>query len=191
MTGKAKPRYTGEHTAEPIRDKKHIEAIKKALHGRNRLLFIFGINFGLRITDLLSLKVGDVRGKKYLIITEQKTGKGRRIDFSKAVLDEVKALEGDDSDYLFKSRKGGNKPITRQAAHMILNDAIERAGLTDKVDKISTHSLRKTFGYHMYKNGADLSLLQSIFSHSSQQITLRYIGIHQDDVTKAYKALSL
>ncbi|MDN4073642.1 site-specific integrase [Fictibacillus terranigra] len=183
----------GEFTVQPIRDKKHIERIKKALHGRDRLLFILGINFGLRISDLLTLKVKDLRGKRYLTIIESKTGKQRRIDFSDSVIREVKTLEGSPEDYVFASREGVNKPISRQQAWNIINAAVERAGLTEKIGKLGTHSLRKTFGYHAYNSGkgVDLSLLMEVFGHSSQKITLRYIGIQADDISKVYKSLSL
>lgn len=53
-------------------------------------------------------------------------------------------------------------------------------------EKIGTHTLRKTFGYHAYKNGVDLSLLMRIFNHSSQAVTLRYIGITQDQIDDVY-----
>jgi integrase len=179
---------------EPIRDKRHIAAMKKALHGRDLLLFIFGINSGLRISDILKLKVGDVRGKDSIAIREEKTGKTKRFIFNDAIKSAVKSLVPDDAsddEYLFKSRKGANKPITRVAAYRVLNEAAQRAGIANKIGPIGCHSLRKTFGYHAYKNGVDLSLLQSIFNHSSQSITLRYIGVTQDDIDEVYTSINL
>jgi integrase len=181
----------GEHTVQPIRDKRDIERIKNALHGRNRLLFVLGINFGLRISDLLTLKVKDLRNKTYLTITESKTKKTRRIDFSSSVINEISTLTGSPEDYVFSSREGANKPISRMQAWNILNDAAKRAGVAEKIGKLGTHSLRKTFGFFAYKSGVDLSLLMEIFGHSSQKITLRYIGIQADDISKVYKSLSL
>ncbi|NYV68846.1 tyrosine-type recombinase/integrase [Bacillus sp. Gen3] len=179
---------------QPIRNIKHINAIKKALHGRDRLLFIFGINSGLRISDILKLKVGDVRGKESVAVKETKTSKAKYFKFDqaikKAVQELVPATAGDD-EYLFKSRKGNNKPITRVAAWRILNDAAERAGVADKIGALGTHSLRKSFGYHAYKKGTDITLLQSIFNHSSQKDTLRYIGINQDMIDEVYLNLNL
>jgi site-specific recombinase XerD len=69
-----------------------------------------------------------------------------------------------------------------------LNSAAERVGITES---IGCHTLRKTFGYHAYKAGVDLTLLQSIFNHSAQSVTLRYIGIIQDDIDNVYDALNL
>ena len=76
-------------------------------------------------------------------------------------------------DYVFRSRKGGG-PISRQQAYRIINAAARSVGIKDK---IGTHTLRKTFGYHAYKAGVDITLLQSIFNHSAPSTTLRYIGI--------------
>lgn len=179
---------------QPIREVKHINAMKKALHGRDLLLFIYGINSGLRISDILQLKVGDIRGKDSIIVKETKTRKPKRFIFNQAIKKAVKELippTAQDHEYVFKSRKGDNKPISRVAAYQILNDAAERAGIADKIGAIGTHTLRKTFGYHAYQNGTDLALLQSILNHSSQAITLRYIGINQDRIDDVYANINL
>jgi integrase len=174
---------------QPIRDKKQIEAMKAALYGRNKLLFIFGINSALRISDVLKLKVGDVRGKTSLTVREQKTGKSKTFAFGASLQKAIKELipaDAADNDWLFTSRKG-DKPITRVQAYRILNDAADKVGLSE----IGTHTLRKTFGYHAYKAGTDLALLQSIFNHASQNVTLRYIGIIQDDINDVYVSVNL
>ncbi|SDW38464.1 Phage integrase family protein [Marininema mesophilum] len=186
---------------QPIRDPKQIQAIKKILlaqSARDHLLFVLGINCGLRISDILQLRIGDVitdRGKPkpYYELREQKTKKGRRFPFGKNVLkaielyiDEVGGSQNSDS-YLFKSRQGA-QPITRQRAHQIINSAARSIGIKEK---IGTHSLRKSFGYHAYKSGVDISLLQSIFNHSAPSVTLRYIGITQDDMDDVILNLNL
>lgn len=179
---------------QPIRDIRHISAIKKALHGRDLLLFVFGINSGLRISDILRIKVGDIRDKESIVIRETKTSKPKRFIFNKAIKSAVSELippSADDSEFVFKSRKGDNKPITRVAAYRILNAAAERAGVAKMIGAIGTHSLRKTFGYHAYNNGTDLALLQTIFNHSSQAVTLRYIGINQDRIDEVYANINL
>ena len=54
------------------------------------------------------------------------------------------------------------------------------------IQNFGTHSLRKTFGYHYYKNTKDIATLMQVFNHGSQNITLRYIGIEQEDLDKVY-----
>jgi len=171
---------------QPIRNKKDIAAMRRALKdGRDRLLFVFGINSGLRISDLLELKKSDTK-TGVVEIVEKKTKKKKRFVLNDSILKELQKMDIADDEYLFASRKGG-KPISRVQAYRILNAAAKRCGLTE----IGTHTLRKTFGYHAYKRGTDLTLLMSIFNHSSEAQTLKYIGIRRDDIDATYKALNL
>jgi integrase len=167
---------------QPIRDKNKIQQMKDILikNGyRDFLLFTAGINTGLRISDLLKLKVSDIKESEHITIREQKTGKTTRFIindiFKKHVEPYIKSMSN--NDYLFKSRKGYNEPITRTQAYRIINSASRKAGIKDQ---IGTHTLRKTFGYHHYQKFKDVALLQNIFNHSAPSITLRYIGINDD-----------
>lgn len=72
----------------------------------------------------------------------------------------------------------------KERAYKILNKAARAVGITRR---IGTHTLRKTFGYHCYQKYDDVVLLQKIFNHSSPQITLRYIGIKQEDIDVVYR----
>lgn len=177
---------------QPIRDTAKIAQMKKALaNPRDRLLFILGINSGLRISDLLPLNVADLRGRQSLTLREEKTGKTKTFRFNAAILGAIDTLIPADAsadDYVFQSRRGTNRPLTRVQAYRIVNAAAVRIGLTDQ---IGCHTLRKTFGYHAYKAGVDLTLLQAIFNHSSQAVTLRYIGITQDTIDDVYDAINL
>jgi len=178
---------------QPIRDKQKIEEIKSILKvngTRDLLLFCMGINIGLRISDLLKLKVIDVKNKSHVEIKEQKTGKVKRFPIigNLQVLIEEYTKNKPLSDYLFKSRNGENKPITRVMAYMIINKACQKCGIQDN---IGTHTLRKTFGYHHYQNFHDVAILQYLLNHSSPSITLRYIGISQDNVEKTLQQFEL
>jgi len=178
----------------PIKSKRDFNKLKNALNGRNRLLLTLGTAFGLRISDLLTLKAGDLRGQDSLIITEQKRKKKRKITFSSSVKHEIKEHIGDESaddDYVFASRKGGGKPISRVQAYRILNDAAERVGISDKIGGIGTHSLRKTFGYRLYENGVNITLIMSMLNHSSERETLKYIGITADEIEAAYESIEV
>ncbi|MCF8011626.1 MAG: tyrosine-type recombinase/integrase [Clostridiales bacterium] len=70
----------------------------------------------------------------------------------------------------------------------MLNEAARSVGVKDK---IGTHTLRKTFGYHAFKKGYDITILQKLFNHSAPSITLRYIGITQDELDDVYLSLDL
>lgn len=178
-------------TVEPIRNKNQIESMKHELKTssyRDYFLFVLGLNTGLRVGDLLPLKAGDVRGKKYIVLIEEKTTKAKRFPLNKDIRELISEYTTGMSDdaYLFASRMTG-EPIQRDRAYKILRQAALRAG----VDFVGTHTLRKTFGYHFYKQYKDASMLQKIFNHSSQSITLRYIGISQEEIDDAIDDFSL
>lgn len=185
---------------QPIRDEKRIEAIKKVLKSsslRDYCLFTLGINSGLRISDLLKLEIEDVidikgRIKDRITIKEQKTGKTKDFPFGATTKKALKEYLDSRTDIsynqaLFASRKGG-RPITRQQAYRIINEAARAVGITDQ---IGTHTLRKTFGYHAYKQGADITRIQYLLNHSAPSITLRYIGITRDELDDVYLTLNL
>ncbi len=174
-------------TVQPIRDLKKIKQMENFLRKqcvRNYMLFRLGIYSGLRISDILKLKVCDIKNKDYFILKEQKTGKSKRLKIQPELKKELKGyiLEMDDDEYLFQSRKGNNSCLSRIQAWRIINDAAKKVKIKDP---IGTHSLRKSFGYHLYTknkhNPRIILILQDIFNHSSSDITLRYIGISQDE----------
>lgn len=188
---------------EPIRDRKKIEAMKKLLSDspRDYLLFVIGINTAFRVSDLLTLKYSDVINSQaklfeHFTLNETKTGKNNKVAMTKGVqkaLSEYieKNYEGNMNEYLFKSRKrdneGNSQPINRKSAWRIIQQAAEQLGLKN----IGSHSLRKTFAYHQYQMGTDIVLLQDMLNHSAPSVTLRYIGITQDEKDRAVKALDL
>lgn len=184
---------------QAIKERSHIELFKNALHGRDLLLFTLGINVGLRISDLLALRVEDLRGQDSVTIYEGKTRKARTFTLNDSVKDAVASLipaDAIDSDYVFTSRKscastGVNKPIGRVQAYRILNSAVIRAGLDNVYTSFGAHSLRKTFGYFAYESGVDITLLMRVLNHSSQRETLRYIGIESEEVADVYHAVNL
>ncbi len=174
-------------TVEPIRnlqDIKKVENILKCQNKRNLLLFTLGTNCGLRISDILSLDVSDVKNKKFIELIEKKTGKYKRFPINsklKPMLEEFTANK-DINSPLFLT-KFGNR-LTRISAYFIVRDACRKAGIDYK---IGTHTMRKTFGYHHYKKFKDVAILQKILNHSNPEVTLRYIGIDQDEIYKSYE----
>ena len=179
-------------SVEPIRDRAKIDVVKDILRKnnyRNYLLFLLGINSGLRISDILKLKVQDVKNKSYIELTEQKTGKYKRFpitnSFKSELQDYVKNRKSE--EWLFTSQRGNNH-ISRVQAYRILRNVCEKVEITSK---IGTHTLRKTFGYHFYKKNHDIALLQCIFNHSNPSVTLRYIGINQDMIDESLNSFYL
>lgn len=193
--------------AQPIKKTRDLENFKNYYkeikpNYRNRLLIILGLNTALRISDILSLKWNDTYDfekkeyKNHIIITEQKTGKMSQIYINSNVLgalkDSKEYLEQRNqiitsNTYLF-NHSNKNVPITRSQAFRIVKEAADYYSISGV---ISCHSLRKTFGYHAWKQGASPALLVTIFNHSSFNITKRYLGIEQDDKDKIFKKIKL
>lgn len=176
---------------EPIKDLKKLEEFKEALrpNPRNYLLALFGLNTGLRVSDLVKLKVSDVKNKTHIEIKEEKTGKHKKFLINDTLRSFLKTFCKDLSDdaYLFKSRQG-NSHLKRFRAYQILNQAARSVGIKDR---IGTHTLRKSFGYHFYQSTKDIALLMELFNHASQRVTLRYIGLSQEAKDQAIRDFSL
>lgn len=177
---------------QPIRDEETVQDIAnyfKFKNERNYIMWMMGIYSGLRISDILRLRVRDVHKKQHINIREMKTGKQKTFEINPALSKALnKYCEGRRSDeYLIKSRERDNQPITRSMAYKILQDAAEQFGL----ESMGTHSMRKTFGYHFYKQTKDVVTLMKIFNHSHQGITLRYIGIEQEAINEAIKRFKI
>lgn len=172
-------------TVEPIRNVEDIKKIERILskNKRNLLFFTMGTNCGLRISDILGLNVKDVKGKSYIQIVEKKTGKFKKFPINaklKPMLEEY--TKGKNLNEPLFTTKFKNR-LERIAAYKIINAACEEAGLEERV---GTHTLRKTFGYHHYQKFKDVVMLQKIFNHYSPEITLRYIGIEQAQIDESY-----
>jgi len=205
-----------EHAAEPIKDMADIIRISQYLirNGRYRdnMLFIVGINFGLRVSDLRELRFSylineDSTFRDRCVVFEKKTRntrkrkKNRYITINTAVIEAVTLyLEHTPnvhlSDYMFRSVSGNSKnldaPLTPMSIDRILKGIAKDLGLGNRM---STHTLRKTFAYHqMVMSGNDprkLLLLQKMFGHSTAAQTLDYIGITSEEIDEAYRNLNL
>ena len=205
-----------EHAAEPIKDMGDIDRISQFLIQRKRyrdnMLFIVGINFGLRVSDLRTLRFcqlinDDFTFRDRFPILERKTRNTRKrqqnryITINMAVIEAVTLyLEHTPdiclSDYMFRSEsnrgRNRNEPLSKQAVDLILKGIANDLGLGNRM---ATHSLRKTFAYHqMVMSGNDprkLLLLQKMFGHSSAAQTLDYIGITSEEIDEAYRRLNL
>ncbi|MFE8698290.1 tyrosine-type recombinase/integrase [Cytobacillus sp. FJAT-53684] len=182
-----------------MREKKQLEAVKGYLRGKNKrdyLLFMVGISSALRISDILRLKVKNVwNGKKpveYVELNEKKTGKYKRFpvtpNLNKAIKEYMSEYNGQPEQYLFVSRVGHNKPITRQYANMMLNNACDMVGITEP---FGSHGMRKSWGYWAFKQGISLDYISLALNHRSIAETKRYLGLLQEDLDNIYLQVNL
>ena len=181
---------------EAVKDKGDILKIAILLethHSRQMsLIWEFGVNTALRISDLLSIKYSDIEGDR-LKLKEGKTGKEANIKLNNKAQTIVQWLRSDypDDIYLFQSHSRnvrGVKPLTRQAVGQALTAVGEMASVGIN---LGTHSMRKTRGYHLYQQTNDIARVMKMLRHSSQAETLRYIGIDQQTLDDDFDSLEL
>ena len=127
------------------------------------------------------------RARETFTITEKKTGKTKTVAIHKNVADTLQqaAAKSFSHEFLFSNPKTG-LPLTRCHAYRLIREAGKEVGISGRV---SCHSLRKTFGYHAWNNGISPVVLMEIFNHSSQYLTRRYLGVHQDNLNAVYTGL--
>ncbi|RII32837.1 site-specific integrase [Clostridium chromiireducens] len=180
------------NSVEPIRDIQTVYDIEDYLEGenkRNYMLFILGVSTGLRISDILNFRTRDFKDSKgnireHIILSEKKTGKDKKIKLSRDLRSILKEYLKDkkEYEYIIRSPRGINKPLSRQQAYRILCELGEKFDIRN----MACHTLRKTFGYDYYRRTNDIAGLMKIYNHSSPNTTLRYIGITQDVLDSIY-----
>lgn len=181
---------------------------KKWIAHRNKLLFLVGINIGIRASDLRTLrwsfffdqdKEGKIKFKPFYTLQPMKQRKQKKfvkLYFNQVVQTAIRnyiseyPVENLD-DYLFRSREG-DKPLTVQGLWNVIKGAADEVGIEQN---IGSHSLRKTFGYHIWHQAEDknkaLVILQQIFNHSSTQTTAKYIGILDEEIEDTFNSIEL
>lgn len=176
---------------DPIKSMKHIQTIKKLLSDKtlDYAIFVIGINTNLRASDLLGIKVHQVKDlnpNDEIVLNEKKTKKERRITLNKACITAIQQLlasqEYQDKDNLFKGQRG---VLTVPTIGQKVKSWCREIGL---VGNFSSHSLRKTWGYHQRVTfGTDLPTLMECFNHSTQKQTLAYLCVQPDEIRNVYE----
>ena len=198
---------------EPIRDEHTLIAVKKILKHmslREWALFAFGINAALRISDLLGLRVGDVIGSDgsvcdQLDCTVAKTGRHLKVHLPPNAQDALQEYLEKGHPFpkkldapLFPANPSAvrhktadtpaRKPVSRQWVNKVLKEAVER--VEPDLD-VGTHTMRKTWGYHAHQRHIPLGTIMDKLGHRSPSVTLRYLGINDDEVKRATLELNL
>jgi len=175
---------------EPVKELKDIKMIKKILQDKPRdlCLFVLGINTNLRASDLLKIKVSQVshlQPEDELTLKETKTGKARRINLNKVVINSIQRLlsstDYNDQDHLFTGQRG---QLTVSSVNRLVK---QWAGAINLKGNYGAHTLRKTWGYHQritFQRG--VPELMVAFNHSSQRETLEYLCIQPEEIKSLY-----
>ena len=168
---------------------------------RDRALFLLGVKSGFRISELLSLRVGDVWQHGHLVdrVTVQRRHMKKKVEGRTVLLHpEAKAAlatwlltlrqrrEVTPQTFVFHSRQGGNRPISAVQAWRILHEAVVTNELTGKV---GTHAMRKTFANRVYHQlNHDLVKTQRAMGHKNINSTVAYLSFVEDEIDAAILA---
>ncbi len=198
---------------EPIRDGHTLIAVKKILKQmslREWALFAFGINAALRISDLLTLRVGDIVTsdgsiRDELDTTVAKTGRHLKVHLPPNAQDALREYLEKGHPFpkkldapLFHANPSfvrhktadtpAHKPVSRQWVNKVLKEAVERV---EPHLNVGSHTMRKTWGYHAHQRHIPLGTIMDKLGHRSPSVTLRYLGINDDEVKRATLELNL
>jgi integrase len=182
------PKKGSQTRVEPIRRIEDVETIIELLKDkpREKLLFIMGINNGLRIGDLLKLTVEQVwflKSGDSIVIRENKTKKINHLWINEATYEALKHFKETydpvPNTPLFVTKKT-NRPLSIQTVNQMVKGWGRTVGIKDN---LGCHSLRKTFAYHQrvyFKT--PIEILSLHFNHASPKTTMVYLGIQVEEV---------
>jgi len=183
---------------QPVRNKHEVRDLAtyylKRGQLRNHVLIVLGLYTALRISDLLRLRWDDVydfdnnRVRDLIELVEKKTHKHKTIALNKTLIGALNLLASTAAPGRFVIENSRTrKAISRVQAYRIIRAASENLKFQNHV---SCHSLRKTFGYHAWKEGVSPAVIMEIYNHSSLAVTRRYLGVTQDDKNAVYLGLT-
>lgn len=156
-------------------------------------VWLFGLNVALRISDLLSIKFSDINNGR-LLIKESKTGKLANIKLNNKALMIIEEIKNEHPMHIYLFQSYRNQQSLNKAPAPLSRRSIAKAfhqiGEEIKID-LGTHSLRKTRGYMLYNQTKDIGKVMRMLRHTSAGVTLRYIGITQEDVDKDFVELEI
>ena len=186
--------------------RKVYECFTGTFETRNRGLFMLGVSTGGRISELLSLTIGDVYQNRAAVsdlLFEKSIVKGGEVsravpinrDGREAINDLIAwHRERYNTTHkgfrpLFPSRNGqGTQHMSRRTAHNVLKQAFEAAGLNGH---LATHSLRKSFAQRLYDRTGDIFVVQEMLGHRNVATTQKYLGVNYASVRQAIEAMAV
>ena len=163
----------------------------------DELYMVMAFSTALRVSDVLTLRWHDILGKAHVHKEEKKTGKVRRLKFTPETMERIVYLykclgSPDEREYLFRGQKMGEH-ITSQRINQRLKAIRDKYNVS--VTNFSSHTFRKTFGRYVWEaNGCtDEALIKlcNIFKHSSTEITMRYLGLRDEEIDEVFDSIKL
>jgi len=180
----------------PIKDLNKVRAVRDNMIADNKhrlaFLYVLGNNTGYRVSDLLKVKYEEIRGKEELTLKEQKTKKNRTVSINPTVKEAFKMIDQGQTGCIFISESNRNKATQATWSRQYVSQELKHyAALAGIEQNVGTHTMRKTFGYWVYKTTNNLAKVQKLLNHSNIANTLRYIGIEQEELNDTVMNLNI
>lgn len=154
----------------------------KTLNLKHNTMLKLSYGMGLRVSEVINLKITDIDSKQMLVLLERAKGKkDRYVNLPESILPQLRLYfkEYRPKEYLFEGQYGGQYSI--RSAQMVFKQAMTRAGL-NKV--VSFHSLRHSFATHLLENGTDIRFIQDLLGHNDIKTTLLYTQVSDTSLRK-------
>lgn len=164
-----------------------ITLIKKTDNIKHRAILMTGYSAGLRVSEIVQLKLFDIDSKRMMIhLRGAKGKKDRMVPLSSKLLEALRLYYKvyKPKEYLFEGQDGGC--YSSRSVQLILSDAKLKAGVKKKG---STHMLRHSYATHLLESGTDIRFIQELLGHNSITTTLRYTHVSQKSLEKVSSPL--
>jgi integrase/recombinase XerD len=166
-------------------DIKRLFEVTENLKHNTMLKLCYGM--GLRVSEIINLKITDIDSKNMQVLIEQAKGKkDRYVNLPESVLPQLRTyfLEYKPKEFLFEGQYGGQ--YSTRSAQKVFETALEKAKINKKT---GIHGLRHSFATHLMEAGTDVKFIQELLGHNDIQTTMRYIHVSEKSIKKIISPL--
>lgn len=161
--------------------------ITAIINVKHKAMVMIGYAAGLRISEIISLKIKDIDSERMMLhIRNAKGKKDREVILSETLLNVLRIYykQYTPKQYLFEGQAGG--AYTSRSLNRIMQDAKEKAGVKKEG---SIHAFRHSFATHLLEGGTDISIIQKLLGHNDIKTTLRYTHVSKVELQKVQSPL--
>lgn len=166
-----------------ISEEKILMGIEKLENIKHRALIMLAYSAGLRVSEVVNLKITSIQSDRMQILIHQSKGKkDRMVPLSKVLLHTLREYYKlyKPKDWLFEGQYS-KKPISTRTAQAVFNQVYKKLGLPKG---ISFHSLRHSYATHLVENGIDVTFVQKLLGHNDVRTTMRYTHVSQAKINQ-------
>ncbi|MGA9213248.1 tyrosine-type recombinase/integrase [Kaistella sp.] len=161
--------------------------LQKTENPKHKLILQLCYGMGLRVSEIVNLKIEDIDSKTMQVLIQQGKGKkDRYVNLPESILQDLRMYykEFHPKEYLFQGQYGGKYSV--RSAQAVFKNAMKKAGIFKTV---GIHSLRHSFATHLLEYGTDIFLIQKLLGHNDIKTTLTYTHVANQLINKVKSPL--